>query len=100
MARSLRKLVEQTDEIQRFEIADRPRIHSVIAEIEELGRSVFTMRSVVRRFSSFIPRQIVRQLIEIRRLARASAARGARSRCYSPMSPISPPRRSGPTRPR
>jgi len=56
--------VQQTDEIQRFEIAERPRIHSAIAEIEELGRSVFTMRSVVRSFASFIPRQIVRQLIE------------------------------------
>jgi adenylate cyclase len=64
MAQPLRKLVEQTDAIQRFEIAERPRIHSVIAEIEELGRSVFTMRSVVRSFASFIPRQIVRQLIE------------------------------------
>lgn len=64
MARPLRKLVEQTDAIQRFEIAERPRIHSAISEIEELGRSVFTMRSVVRSFASFIPRQIVRQLIE------------------------------------
>jgi adenylate cyclase len=33
-------------------------------EIDELGRSVFTMRTVVRNFSSFIPKQIVRQLIE------------------------------------
>lgn len=64
MARPLSKLVEETDAIQRFEIAERPRIHSAIAEIEELGRSVFTMRSVVRSFASFIPRQIVRQLIE------------------------------------
>ncbi|GLR88512.1 cache domain-containing protein [Bradyrhizobium iriomotense] len=64
MARPLRKLAEETDEIQRFQIAERPRIHSVIAEVEELGRSVFTMRSVVRSFASFIPRQIVRQLIE------------------------------------
>ncbi|MBB4367796.1 adenylate cyclase [Bradyrhizobium sp. cir1] len=64
MAQPLRKLVEETDAIQCFDIAERPRIHSVIAEIEELGRSVFTMRSVVRSFASFIPRPIVRQLIE------------------------------------
>ncbi|MDI3560102.1 adenylate/guanylate cyclase domain-containing protein [Bradyrhizobium sp. Arg816] len=64
MARPMRNLVDETDAIQRFEIAERPRIHSAIAEIEELGRSVFTMRSVVRSFASFIPRQIVRQLIE------------------------------------
>lgn len=64
MAQPLRKLVDETDAIQRFEIAERPRIHSAITEIEELGRSVFTMRSVVRSFASFIPRPIVRQLIE------------------------------------
>ncbi|KJC38858.1 adenylate/guanylate cyclase domain-containing protein [Bradyrhizobium sp. LTSP857] len=64
MAQPLRNIVQQTDEIQRFQIAERPRVHSIIAEIEELGRSVFTMRSVVRSFASFIPRQIVRQLIE------------------------------------
>ena len=64
MAQPLRKLADETDAIQRFEITERPRVHSAIAEIEELGRSVFTMRSVVRSFASFIPRQIVRQLIE------------------------------------
>ena len=64
MARSMRELARQTDEIQRFQIADRPRLRSVIDEIDELARSVFTMRTVVRNFSSFIPRQIVRQLIE------------------------------------
>jgi len=64
MARSMRELARQTDEIQRFQIADRPRLRSMIDEIDELGRSVFTMRTVVRNFSSFIPRQIVRQLIE------------------------------------
>lgn len=64
MAKPLRNLARQTDEIQRFQIAERPRIHSIFAEIDELGRSVFTMRSVVRSFASFIPRQIVRQLIE------------------------------------
>ena len=64
MARSMRELARQTDEIQRFEMTDRPRLRSMIDEINELGRSVFTMRTVVRNFSSFIPRQIVRQLIE------------------------------------
>ncbi|KRR09118.1 adenylate cyclase [Bradyrhizobium jicamae] len=64
MAKTLRKLASETDEIQRFQISERPRIRSAIAEIEELGRSVFTMRTVVRNFSNFIPKQIVRQLIE------------------------------------
>jgi adenylate cyclase len=64
IAQPLRKLARETDEIQRFQISDRPRIHSMVEEIEELGRSVYTMRSVVRSFASFIPRPIVRQLIE------------------------------------
>jgi adenylate cyclase len=64
LARSLRELVRQTDEIQRFELSERPQLHSVIDEISDLGRSVFTMRTVVRNFSSFIPGPIVRQMIE------------------------------------
>lgn len=64
MARSLRDLARQTDEIQRFQIVERPQMRSIIDEIDELGRSLFTMRTVIRNFSSFVPRQIVRQLIE------------------------------------
>jgi len=64
LAGSLRDLARQTDEIQHFQLTDRPRLHSTISEIDELGHSVFTMRTVIRSFASFIPRQIVRQLIE------------------------------------
>ena len=64
LAGTLRDLAYQTDEIQHFRLADQPRVKSVINEIDELGRSVFTMRSVIRSFASFIPRPIVRQLIE------------------------------------
>lgn len=63
LAQSLRKLARQTDDIQRFELAESPRLRSMISELDELGRSVFTMRTVVRNFSSFVPKQIVRQLI-------------------------------------
>lgn len=64
LARSLRDLARQTDEIQHFQLADRPPLKSMISELDELGRSVFTMRTVIRSFASFIPKQIVRQLIE------------------------------------
>ena len=64
LARSLRKLAQQTDEIQNFQLADRPRLQSMIDEINDLGRSVFTMRTVIRNFSSFVPQPIVRQLVE------------------------------------
>lgn len=64
LARSLRNLAQQTDEIQRFQLTDRPPLRSAIAELSELGRSVFTMRTAIRNFASFVPRPIVRQLIE------------------------------------
>jgi len=64
LAGSLRELAKQTDEMQRFQLAERPKIRSMIQEIDELGRSLFTMRRVIRNFSSFVPKQIVRQLIE------------------------------------
>jgi adenylate cyclase len=64
LAKSLRALARQTDEIQRFQLADRPPLKSVINELDELGRSVFTMRTVIRSFASFIPRPIVQQLIQ------------------------------------
>lgn len=64
LARSLRSLAQQTDEIQHFRLADSPRVRSLINEINELGLSVSTMRTAIRNFSSFVPRPIVRQLIE------------------------------------
>jgi adenylate cyclase len=62
---SLRKLAAETDRIQRFELDQTPgRVRSIIREIDDLGRSVATMRTVVRTFSSFVPRRLVQQLVE------------------------------------
>jgi adenylate cyclase len=54
----------KTDRIQRFEPSTVPPIHSVIREIDELGRSVSTMRTVTQTFSRFVPRRLVEKLIE------------------------------------
>nr|MBA2397474.1 adenylate/guanylate cyclase domain-containing protein [Bradyrhizobium sp.] len=64
MARSLRGLARETDKIQRFELTEGPQVHSIVKEIDDLGHSVFTMRSVVRTFSNFVPKRLVQQLIE------------------------------------
>jgi adenylate cyclase len=64
MARSLRTLARETDKIQRFELNPRPQLHSIVKEIDDLGRSVFTMRSVIQTFSTFVPKRLVQQLIE------------------------------------
>jgi adenylate cyclase len=64
LARSLRNLARETDRIQHFELSDRPPLHSAIREIDDLGRSLFTMRTVVKTFSSFVPKRLVQQLVE------------------------------------
>ena len=48
-----RRIGVETEQIQRFDIDDEPRqVRSVIREIDDLGRSVATMRTVVRASSS------------------------------------------------
>ena len=39
-------------------------MRSAIREIDDLGRSVSTMRAVVQTFSSFVPKRLVQQLVE------------------------------------
>jgi adenylate cyclase len=64
LSKSLRALAEETDRIQRFEPAVGPSVHSSIREIDELGRSVSTMRTLVQTFSNFVPKHLVQQLME------------------------------------
>lgn len=64
LSRSLQRLAAETDRIQRFEITETPRLRSVVREIDDLARSVHTMRTVVQTFSSFVPRRLVQQLVE------------------------------------
>ncbi len=64
LSRSLRALAEETDRIQRFEPRVAPPVRSMIREIDELGRSVSTMRTVAEAFSRFVPRRLVEKLIE------------------------------------
>jgi len=60
---ALRTLADETDRIQRFEFSAAPPVHSMIREIDELGRSVATMRTVTQTFSRFVPRRLVEKLI-------------------------------------
>jgi adenylate cyclase len=60
---ALRTLADETDRIQRFEFSAAPPVRSMIREIDELGRSVATMRTVTQTFSRFVPRRLVEKLI-------------------------------------
>jgi adenylate cyclase len=64
LSRSLRALASETDAIQHFRFTDTPRLRSPIREIDELSRSVFMMRTLVRTFSHFVPKLLVQQLVE------------------------------------
>jgi adenylate cyclase len=64
ISRSIRAVAAETDRIQRFEPGDTAAHSSLIREIDDLGRSVFTMRKVVETFSSFVPKRLVQQLVE------------------------------------
>ncbi len=64
LSRSLRALANETDKIQRFELGTASPVHSLIREIDDLGRSVSTMRTVTQTFSQFVPKRLVEQLIE------------------------------------
>ncbi len=63
LSRSLRALAVETDKIQKFELISVPPVRSWIREIDDLGRSVSTMRTVTQTFSNFIPKRLVEQLI-------------------------------------
>ena len=64
LSKSLQKLADETDRIQRFEPSVAPPVHSLIREIDDLGRSVSRMRTVTETFSRFVPRGLVEKLIE------------------------------------
>jgi adenylate cyclase len=64
LSRRLKALARQTDSIQRFELDHSPQLHSIIREIDDLGRSVFTTRTLIQTFSYFVPRRLVQQLVQ------------------------------------
>ena len=64
LSRSLRSLANETDRIQRFEPSTAPPVRSSIREIDDLARSVATMRTMTETFSQFVPRRLVQTLVE------------------------------------
>jgi adenylate cyclase len=64
LSRSLRALAEETDRIQKFEPSIAPPVRSIVREIDDLGHSVATMRTMTETFSRFVPRRLVERLIE------------------------------------
>jgi adenylate cyclase len=64
LSRSMKALAVETDRIQKFQTDGPAReVRSMIREIDDLGQSVATMRTVVRTFASFVPKRLVQQLL-------------------------------------
>lgn len=64
LSRSIKQLAYETDRIRHFDLGERPRVRSLIREVDDLGRSVATMRAVLQTFASFVPKHLVRGLVE------------------------------------
>ena len=56
-------LANEIDKIKNFELDSNIRISSNIFEISVLDRSIVAMRSALRSFSKYVPKEIVKELI-------------------------------------
>ncbi|MCK6454383.1 MAG: adenylate/guanylate cyclase domain-containing protein [Alphaproteobacteria bacterium] len=64
VSRQVRALAQDNERIRRFEIDEHPWQGSHIREIDELGRSAVMMKTALSAFGRYVPKQLVRQLIE------------------------------------
>jgi len=64
VARQVRSLARENERIRHFEIDQRPWEGSHIREIDELGQSTNAMKAALAAFGRFVPKQLVRQLIQ------------------------------------
>ena len=58
------QLTREVDKIQRFDLGSETRVHSAIHEISLLDASIAAMRVTLRSFGRYVPKAIVKQLME------------------------------------
>jgi adenylate cyclase len=63
VARPLAKLASQMDEVGRFELIDRAPQRTVFTEIEMMDGALRRMKSGLRSFASYVPRDVVRAML-------------------------------------
>jgi len=64
VSRPLSRLVSEADEIRRFDLSDVLPTASVVEEIQSLQRAMARMRGSLRTFALYVPKALVKQLIE------------------------------------
>jgi adenylate cyclase len=93
IARPLNIMAAEAERIKRFDLGSTLELRSHIIEVDNLSTSMSRMKGALRSFGQYIPRDLVRRLVE----SGAEPRRGGDRReltCCSPTSPTSPPCRT------
>ncbi len=64
ISRPIHALVEQADRIRVFNLNEVPIVRSGIVEIQKLQDSIYRMRRSLEAFGKFVPKSLVRSLLE------------------------------------
>lgn len=64
VSRQIIALARENERIRRFDIDERPWSGSHLREIDELGRSVGMVKTALSAFARYVPKQLVRRMIE------------------------------------
>lgn len=64
LSKPLRLVAEETDGIKEFKLDPSPPIKSRISEVQRLTESVATMKTTLKTFTQYVPKALVKQLVE------------------------------------
>ncbi|MBX3719518.1 MAG: hypothetical protein KF898_07710 [Parachlamydiales bacterium] len=60
----IKKLASEVDKIRQLELESETRISSQIDEIQQIDTAIASMRRVIRSFCKYVPKEIVKDLID------------------------------------
>lgn len=64
LSRPIEQLAEEVVHIRDFKFSQAPMVESRIAEIDHLAKAVFMLTRALQSFTSYVPRGLVKQLID------------------------------------
>ncbi|MEI6556808.1 MAG: adenylate/guanylate cyclase domain-containing protein [Rhodospirillaceae bacterium] len=63
ISRPIQALTRESDRIRHFDLAERPVVRSGIVDVDTLAASVDRMKSGLRSFGAYVPKELVRHII-------------------------------------
>ena len=63
LTRPMQALIQESERIRQFDLAERPVIHSGIVDVDTLADSVHNMKSGLRSFGAYVPKELVRHIV-------------------------------------